>query len=122
MLTKLRDLPEAIKGDWCNVDLVAESLALDAATPETMEETDYRHLKSHWVRDLLGGDLKAAHRSWGRWQGFTGGDPWKDSGWRNFLELQRFGERLWDDFDASRLGDLVWLSTFISYWPGVDSD
>lgn len=119
MVRELEDLPEFVKGDWCNVDLLTK--AFDAANFETEEESDYEHLRNQWAKDLLGGDLKAAHRSWGRWQGFTGGDPWEDSGWRNFMETQRLGERLWEDFDATRLGDLVCLQTYISYWPDADS-
>jgi hypothetical protein len=118
METMLTDLPDWIKGDWCNVEL-AEQVD-DPVTPETVEEIDHQFLKCQWARDLLGGDLKDAHKSWGRWQGFSGGDPWEDQGWRNFLELQRFGERLWNDFDASRFRDFVWLRTYISYWSGAD--
>jgi len=119
METQFFDLPDRIKGDWCNVELAAQ--AADSMTPETDEEIDSEFLKSLWARDLLKGDLKAAHKSWGRWQGFTGGDPWEDLGWRNFLELQKFGDRLWKDFDASRFRELLWLRTFISYWPGLGS-
>jgi hypothetical protein len=105
MATKSVDLPDLFKGDWCNVELAAQ--VDDPVTRETFEEIDYQILKGHWARDLLVGDLKAAHKSWGRWQGFTGGDPWEDLGWRNFLELQRFGERLWEDFDASQFRELA---------------
>jgi hypothetical protein len=118
--TQFIDLPDLIKGDWCNVELAAQ--VDDSINPEMVEEIDYQFLKGRWARDLLVGDLKAAHKAWGRWKGFTGGDPWEDPGWSNFLELQRFGETLWEDFDASRFRELVWLSTFISYWPGVDWD
>ena len=114
METLLIDLPDWIKGDWCNVELAEE--ASDSVILGTVEEIDHQFLKSQWARDLLIGDLKAAHKSWGKWQGFTGGDPWEDDGWRNFLELQRFGESLWEDFDASRLEEYAWFRTYISYW------
>ena len=116
--TRFIDLPDWIKGDWCNVELAEQ--ASDSVILGTVEEIDRQFLKSQWARDLLIGDLKAAHKSWGKWQGFTGGDPWEDVGWRNFLKLQRLGERLWKDFDASRFRDFVWLRTYISYWPGVE--
>ena len=118
MVAQSVDLPEMIKGDWCNVELAAQ--VDNAVIPETAEEIDHQFLKCQWARDLLGGDLRSAHKSWGKWQGFAGEDPWEDFGWRNFLEIQRFGERLWKDFDASRFGDFVWLRTHISYWPGVE--
>jgi hypothetical protein len=120
MATQFIDLPDRIKGDWCNVELAAQ--VAGSVNPETVDEIDYQFLKGKWARDLLTGDLKAAHKSWGKWQGFTGEDPWEDIGWRNFLELQRFGERLWKDFDASQFRELLWLRTFVSYWPGVDLD
>ena len=112
------DLPDWVKGDWCDLDLAERSD--DYSIPENDEDEDYKYLRRKWAGDLLRGDLKSAHRSWGRWQGFTGGDPWEDRGWRNFNELQEFGEQLWKDFDASRFEELVWLRTFISYWPGLD--
>jgi len=118
MAARSVDLPERIKGDWCNLELAAQ--VDNAVIPETVEEIDHQFLKSQWARDLLSGDFKAAHKSWGKWQGFTGGDPWEDVGWRNFLELQRFGESFWKDFDAARFEDFVWFRTFISYWPSVD--
>ncbi len=117
METHLIDLPDRIKGDWCDIELAAQ--ADDSGTPETVDEIDHQFLKSQWARSLLLGDLKAAHKFWGKWQGFAGGDPWEDAGWRNFLELQRFGERLWEDFDASRLQEFLWFRTYISYWPGA---
>jgi len=118
METLLTDLPDRIKGDWCDVDLAEQ--ADDPVTTETVEEIDHQFLKRQWAKYLLIGDLKAAHKSWGKWQGFTGGDPWEDVGWRNFLELQRFGETLWKDFDASRFRDFLWLRMYISYWPGAE--
>jgi hypothetical protein len=118
MAIQFIDLPDRIKGDWCNFELAEQ--ASGSSTAETEEEIDHKFLKGQWARDLLIGDLKAAHKSWGKWQGFTGRDPWEDPGWRNFLELQRFGDSLWKDFDASRFRELEWLRTLISYWPGGD--
>jgi hypothetical protein len=120
MTKQFIELPDQVKGEWCNVRLASQ--AADLVIPETVEEIDYQSLKGKWARDLLTGDLKAAHKSWGKWQGFTGGDPWEDDGWRNFQELKRFGETLWKDFDASRFRELVYLRSFISYWAGVDSE
>jgi hypothetical protein len=118
MATRSVDLPGMIKGDWCDVELAFQ--ADDSVIPETVEEIDCQFLKSQWARYLLSGDLKAAHKSWGKWKGFSGGDPWEDVGWQNFLELQRFGETLWKDFDASRFRDFLWLRMYISYWPGAE--
>ena len=114
METMLTDLPDWIKGDWCNVQLAEQTD--DTVDAKTVEEADKQSLKSQWARYLLTGHLRAAHKSWGKWQGFTGGDPWEDDGWRNFLELQRFGESLWEDFDASRFEEYAWFRTYISYW------
>jgi hypothetical protein len=118
MAMQFVDLPDLIKGEWCDLDLARK--ASIRASSERLENSDYVFLKGQWARDLLRGDLKAAHKSWGRWQGFSGGDPWEDLGWRNFSELQKFGESLWDGFDASRIGEFVLLRTLISYWPGED--
>jgi hypothetical protein len=118
VVTRLIDLPDMIKGDWCDVELA--SRADESVVPQTVQEIDHQFLKREWARDLLRGDFKAAHKAWGKWQGFAGKDPWEDVGWRSFLELQRFGERLWEDFDASRFHEFVWFRTFISYWPGAE--
>ena len=118
METMLKDLPDRIKGDWYDVGL-AEQIG-DSVILETAKEIDHQFLKSQWAKYLQIGDFKAAHKSWGNWQGSAGGDPWEDAGWRNFLELQRFGERLWKDFDASRFRDFVWLRIYISYWQGAE--
>ncbi len=77
MATQFIDLPHRIKGEWCNIELAAQ--VDDSLTPETVEEIDYQLLKVQWARDLLIGDLKAAHKSWGKWKGFTGQDPGKIS-------------------------------------------
>jgi hypothetical protein len=37
------DLPERIKGDWCNVELAAQ--VDDSVIPETVEEIDHHILK-----------------------------------------------------------------------------
>jgi hypothetical protein len=120
MATQLLYLPDGIKGEWCDLELAKKASA--TAATNSVEDVDYVFLRGQWAKDLLSGDLKAAHKSWGRWQGFSGVDPWEDLGWRNFLELQKFGESLWEDFDASRIGELVLLRTFISCLTGADSD
>lgn len=112
---QLENLPERVRGDWCDLETALKQDETVAA--ETLEDFNDYFLKNQWAQDLMVGDLKAAHKSWGRWQGFTGKDPWADTGWRNFLELQQFGERLWDDFDASQAQERVWLRVLISYWP-----
>jgi len=113
-----RELPEWVRGEWCNLTLAEQDIY--PAGPKTLEEVDDWLLRQRWVRALLSGDLKAAHAAWGKWQGYTGRDPWEDRGWSNFLKIQRFGESLWDDFDASRFDERVWLKTSISYWPNTD--
>lgn len=115
----MNELPDWIKGDWCDPAVAEQEMDVDQ--PRTLEEVDDRLLRLRWVTALLAGDLKAAHRAWGKWQGFTGRDPWEDRGWSNFFELQRFGERLWDDFDAARLHERVLLNTLISCWPDAGS-
>lgn len=110
-----RKLPDWLRGEWCNGALALQDIY--PGEPKTLEEVDDRLMRQRWVRALLSGDLKAAHTAWGKWQGYTGRDPWEDPGWSRFLEIQRFGEKLWDGFDASRFQEHFWLNTFLSYWP-----
>ncbi len=108
-------IPEQFKGNWCNVELAEEVNSFDN---KQSEDHDEQQLRERWAKALLDGDMKKAHRAWGRWQGLNGGDPWEDAGWRNLWEAQRHGERLWEDFDVSDAGEKIWLRMFISYWEG----
>ncbi|MEJ2717108.1 MAG: hypothetical protein P8182_08200 [Deltaproteobacteria bacterium] len=110
-----QELPEAYRGPWCDRELARQNDTCDECG---VEERVDRRLRDHWARALLSGDLKRAHKLWGKWQGFTGNDPWEDNGWRRFWELQRMGGKLWEDFDASNMQGKMLLRTFISYWPG----
>ena len=115
-----QEIAESYRGAWCD-----ESLAMlkdehgdDAAGLEYYGG----FLRELWASALVKGDLKSAHKLWGKWQSVIGRDPWEDEGWRNFWELQRFGEKLWDDFNAAQDQDRVLLQTFLSYWPEAEID
>jgi hypothetical protein len=113
-------IPERFKGGWCNAEL-AEKVDSDFSGDEQSGELSEEQLRERWAKALLAGDMKSAHRAWGRWQGFNGGDPWEDSGWRNLWEAQRRDEQFWKDFEDSICQEKVWLRTFISYWEGAAS-
>jgi hypothetical protein len=110
-----QELPEAYRGRWCDRELAEQNDTCDECGAA---ESDALGLRNRWARALLSGDLKRAHKLWGKWQGFAGNDPWEDDGWRRFWVLQRMGDKLWEDFDASNMQGNVLLRTFISYWPG----
>jgi hypothetical protein len=113
-------IEERYRGPWCDG---ARARSVHEQLDESMYIDPYdRRLPEQWAEALLNGDLKSAHKLWGKWQGFTGQDPWEDRGWRNFWEVQKFGEKLWTGFDASSDDDKLVLNTFISYWPGADSE
>jgi hypothetical protein len=116
MRSKARELPEAYRGQWCDRELARQNdMCDDCGT----EEDDDRRLRDQWATALLSGHLKRAHKLWGKWQGFTGNDPWEDDGWRRFWEFQRLGDGIFDDFDASNMQEKMLLRAFISYWPGL---
>jgi hypothetical protein len=87
---------------------------------DDLEEKNWIVLREQWASALLKGDFKTAHKLWGKWQGFSGNDPWDDEGWRKFWEIQRYGEKFWDDFDATHFEDKMLLEIVLSYWPGSD--
>jgi hypothetical protein len=110
-------LPEEYVGSWCDTGWAERILA-----KEIQENQKYvAQLRIQWAEALLSGEMKRAHKLWGKWQGFSGNDPWEDDGWRNFWEIQRFGEEIWHDFDASRASEWTLLSTYLSYLPLRDS-
>ncbi len=115
MFTKARHLPNEFKGDWCDVESARQYR--DQPGPAD-DELGVGFLRTAWAEALLQGDLKAAHKHWGKLKGFTGSDPWEDNAWRAFREAQQLGERIWDDFDASKHHDRVVMKTFMSYWSG----
>ena len=98
-----QELPEPYRGQWCDRELAERNDRCDECGAE---ESDDRRLKSHWARALLSGDLKRAHKLWGKRQGFTGNDPWEDDGWRRFWELQRMGDKLWTRRSGPGLGGI----------------
>ena len=110
-------LPQAFKGEWSRIDLAIRTYTGDE---KNLLGTVDKYMRDLWAEALIEGNLKAAHKLWGKWQSFQGNDPWEDEGWRNFWELQKFGETLWDDFDAASFQEKMWLKTFISVAPQYD--
>ena len=113
-------IAEPYRGPWCDMELAA--MNPQDAEDQAGTEVYNGFLRELWVTALTGGNLKSAHKLWGKWQSVVGNDPWADEGWRNFWELQRFGEKFWADFDASAFSDRILLNTFISYWNEADSE
>lgn len=117
MGSRAQELPEAYRGQWCDRKLAEQNYTCDECSAE---ESDDRRLRNQWATALLSGNLKRAHKLWGKWQGFSGNDPWEDDGWRRFWETQRLGDGIFEDFDASNMQDKMLLRVFISYWPGSE--
>jgi hypothetical protein len=107
-------IPEKYRGPWCD----EENARSTSNAPFTHSEADehLEILRRQWARFLMDGDLKRAHKLWGKWQGYSGQDPWEEPGWRLFWERQRGGEKLWEDFNALDSEDKIVLRCFISYW------
>lgn len=110
-------LPPFFRGEWCAIE---KAIRTYHGEDGTLLKTVDKYMRDMWANALIDGRLKEAHRHWGKWQAFKGNDPWEDKGWRNFWELQKFGETLWDDFDASQYQERMWLKTFISYGSRFD--
>ncbi len=113
----LQKLPERFRGEWC--DERQARMVHDMGGASVGAGRHDSHLPEAWADALLKGDLPGAHKLWGKWQGYTGRDPWEDHAWREFWETQKFGEQLWDDFDASTCADKQVFHTKISYWSDV---
>jgi hypothetical protein len=111
-------IPERFAGDWCNAELAEQ---VDSSEGGQSDELDERRLRGLWAKALLAGDVRAAHRAWGRWQGLSGGDPWGDAGWRNIWDAQRNDAHFWKHFDGPAFQETLWLRMFISYWEGASS-
>ena len=120
MTNKPHEIDEFYKGAWCDENLAVqqEERSDDVAGMEYYGS----FLRELWASALIKGDLKSAHKLWGKWQSVLGRDPWEDAGWSNFWELQHFGERLWEDFNAAKANDNILLRAFLSYWPGTDTE
>lgn len=114
MVNTYANIPERYQGSWCDTELAEMILSHDSI--EGNVEEDEPELREAWAEALNDGDLKMAHRLWGKWQGYSGKDPWEDDGWRNFWEAQNIGATLWEDFDASKVEERILLKTYISYW------
>lgn len=114
----VHQIPERFIGDWCNAELAGQ---VNSSASGQSDELDESKLRERWARALLDGDIRTAHKVWGRWQGFSGGDPWEDTGWRNLWEAQRSDEHFWKDFDGSSWEEKLSLRMFISYWEGAAS-
>lgn len=114
MNDRYANIPEKYWGPWCDMEIA--ELIMDPDMREAPSEDDESELRDAWAEALMEGDLKMAHRLWGKWQGYSGGDPWEDEGWKTFWDTQNLGETLWDDFDASRPQEKLLLTTYVSYW------
>ena len=112
-----KTLPKGFRGDWTKID---QAIRTYEGEEGNMLAAVDKYMRDLWADALIDGDLKTAHKHWGKWRAFKGDDPWDDEGWRNFWELQKFGEALWDDFDATEYRDKMWLKTYISIAPRFD--
>lgn len=113
------NIPRDYEGDWCDRDVAHDVLENDFGDSEELASVANPAIQ--WAHALLRGDIHSAHKLWGKWQGYAGNDPWEDPGWRLFWEVQRFGEHLWEDFDAAEVDERAYFTTFISIWPEADS-
>lgn len=112
----IEHIPEDYRGPWCDEESARSAYQDSLARSDADRGAGL--LRRQWARFLMDGDLKAAHKLWGKWQGYSGRDPWEDPGWRNFWVRQKSGEKLLADADDSELQEQTVLRCFISYWEG----
>ena len=118
-----QDRPEVLeqfRGPWCEAGIGTFNGKADEADPD--QKAYQSHLRRQWEEALREGDLKEAHKRWGKWQSFICRDPWADEGWRRFWEVQRMGQELWEEFDASTISEKLILRTRLSYCTDFDED
>jgi hypothetical protein len=113
-MERYANIPERYRGPWCDMEIA--EIVRDPDADNMYPQEDEAQLREAWAEALLEGDLNSAHKLWGKWQGYSGNDPWEDPGWKTFWDTQNFGHTLWDDFDASETDEKLLLKTFISYW------
>ena len=111
----IEDIPEDYRGPWCDEESARSACQDSKERPES--DGGAALLRRQWARVLMKGDLKAAHKLWGKWQGYSGRDPWDEPGWRNYWVRQKSGEKLWA-VDGVEPEEQIVLECFISYWEG----
>ena len=120
MTEPFQNIPKRYRGPWCDQEN-AKTTREDESS-ETGFKLGEDQLRRDWANALLKGDLRSAHKLWGKWQGYSGQDPWEEEGWRNFWEArQAAGERREETADERDVNDAVYR-TYISYRPGLRED